>query len=132
MKYLAMLLPIAVLSAAPAVAAAPEEGAAPAAKAEKAEEARIPFANHGGIRDWKEGEGNVVYFQDRHKTWYKAELMMRPIGIGFVHFIGVDTGTGGALDRWSTLFIDGQRYALKSFTRIDGNPPSKADKKAEG
>ncbi|OYX46331.1 MAG: hypothetical protein B7Y87_02815 [Sphingomonadales bacterium 32-64-22] len=118
------LLALAVVSS-PAFA---EEQQATAQSTEKVAEAYILFANHGGVRDWRADGREVIYFQDSHRRWYKAELFSPASDLPYTLFIGLDTGATGRLDRWSNVYISGQRYALKSFVRIEGDPPKKAKK----
>ncbi|KPL69769.1 hypothetical protein SZ64_17745 [Erythrobacter sp. SG61-1L] len=127
MKLSFALPALAVLAAVSSPVLAEEEQGA-AQSAEKVAEAYIPFANHGGVRDWRADGREVIYFQDSHRRWYKAELFSSAPDLPYTLFIGLDTGVGGRLDRWSNVYISGQRYALKSFVRIEGDPPKKAKK----
>ncbi len=117
--------------AALAVAASPalaQDNPGAAQSTEKPAEAYIAFANHGGVRDWRADGRDVIYFQDAHRQWYKAELFATSPDLPYTLFIGLDTGAMGRLDRWSSVYISGQRYPLKSFVKIDGQPPKKAKK----
>ena len=117
--------------AALAVASSPalaQDNPGAAQSTEKPAEASIAFANHGGVRDWRADGRDVVYFQDAHRQWYKAELFAPSPDLPYTLFIGLDTGGMDRLDRWSNLYISGQRYPLKSFVKIDGQPPKKAQK----
>lgn len=99
------------------------------AHAEARQEARIPFVNHGGIRDWRVGDRDTIYIQDRHRDWYKATLMAPAVGLRSAWAIGFDAGSIGTFDRFSNIVVDGQRYAVASLVRIDG-PPSRAEERA--
>src|SRR5262245_24639781 len=88
-----------------------------------AKEARIAFADRGGIRNWRVGPANTLYIQDRARRWYKAELMYRPAGMAFEWRIGFDAGPTGTFDRFSTVVIDRQRIPVQSLVRVDGPPP---------
>ena len=105
------------LVAAPA-SAAPEQAPAPT-------EARIPFANNGGIRDWRAIDGDTLYVQDRARRWYRAELMHRAHGLPFAWAIGFETRGVDSFDRFSSVVIDGQRVPVRSLVRIDGAPPKR-------
>lgn len=119
---LTWLAPLAVLAfSVPAAAMA--EPAQQQADHERA--ASIPFADHGGIWDWR-GEGDsTVYFEDNHHQWYRAELFMPAPDLPFVEFIGIDARPSGTLDKFGAVYIHGQRYPFKSFVKVDG-PPKKA------
>lgn len=117
MKFSSILLPFAALALAPTAAHAEE--------ARKASNDYIAFANHGGVRDWRAEDRDTVYFQDGQRHWYRAELMAPASDLPFTQFIGIDSDPGDRLDKFSTIYIRGQRYALKSFERIEGSPPPK-------
>ncbi|MEJ2410527.1 MAG: hypothetical protein P8Y58_16305 [Novosphingobium sp.] len=119
MKTFSLLLPAALMAMAPLPAMA--ESARPQT------EASIPFANHGGVWNWRSEGNRTLYFEDNRKVWYKAELMGFSTDLPFVNFIGLDTRPNGTLDRWSAVYIHGQRYPLTSFVKVDG-PPVKAKK----
>ena len=88
-------------------------------------EASIPFAQHGGIWDWREDGDQTLYIQDRSHHWYKATLMTPVIDLPFAQTIGFDTGPMDRLDKFSSIAVHGQKYALQSLVRIDGPPPSR-------
>ena len=99
----------------------------------QAPEASIPFANHGGVRNWRADGDQTVYFEDSQRRWYKAELMSRANGLPFANAIGIDPGATDRLDRFGAIVVEGQRYPFKSFVRVDGPPEKKAkDKGAPG
>jgi hypothetical protein len=102
---------LAVAAAAPALAQESTATSAPAAA--EPEQARIPFLDNGGIRDWRRGDDDTLYVQDRHRNWYEATLM-RPV---------VGTGSLGTFDRFATIIIEGERYPLSSLFRLPGEPP---------
>ncbi|MDE2562592.1 MAG: hypothetical protein KGL48_10155 [Sphingomonadales bacterium] len=100
--------------------------AAAQAKAAQEQSASIPFADHGGIWDWRSEGDSTVYFQDNHRQWYRAELFMPAFDLPFVEFIGIDALPSGTLDKFGAVYIHGQRYPFKSFVKVDG-PPKKAE-----
>jgi len=124
MKSFAFFFPFVAFLVGPALAQpAPAQADPPPADTAEREEARIPFANRGGIRDWKAVDRDTVYFQDRQRRWYRAELFSPATGVEFVQFIGIETGPSDTFDRFSSLFIDGQKYAISSLVMIEGEPP---------
>lgn len=127
MRFSPIILPLAAFALVPSVALAADNDSKPAAS-EKQQAAYIPFANHGGVWDWHADGTGTVYFQDRHKAWYKAELIGTAPDLPFVQFIGLDTRPSGQLDRWSQIYVKGQRYAFKSFERFTGELPWKKKK----
>lgn len=111
------------LAGAPAFAQPPAH-AAPTA------EASIPFVNFGGIRDWRAEGDRTIYLQDRARHWYKATLMNRAIDLPFAQAIGFDTGPIDRFDDFSSVIVDGQRYAVQSLVRVAG-PPAPAPRRHE-
>ena len=105
------------LAAAPALA-----GPQPAAEPP---EASIPFANHGGIWNWREGDRQTIYVQDRFRRWYKATLMRPSYDLRATTAVGFDTGPTDRFDKFSWVVIRGQRYAVESLVRADGPPPAR-------
>lgn len=114
MRHLAIALAAASILASPAVAASP----AAAQSHKSAQNASIPFANLGGIRDWRADSDNAVYFQDVHGNWYRAELFMPAYDLPFVQFIGIDANPNGSLDKFGAIYVDGQRYPFRSFAEV--------------
>lgn len=117
MKRIAILAPLAamVLLTTPAIARSPQ-----------APEASIPFANHGGIYNWRAQGDDTIYFEDNHHAWYKATLFSPALDLGFKEALAVQAGPTDTLDKWSAVIIHGQRYPFTSFVRIEGKPPKAA------
>jgi hypothetical protein len=88
-------------------------------------DASIPFANHGGIRDWQADGDHGLWVQSVNRKWYYATFMGACYGLDFATSLGFDTRPMGAFDRWSTVLVPGRRRcAVRSFTPSDG-PPSR-------
>jgi hypothetical protein len=88
--------------------------------------ASIPFANHGGIRDWKADRDQGLWVQDVHRQWYYAKLMAPCSGLNFAQSIGFDTHPLGRFDQSSAIVVPGPgggRCTVQSFT-MSGAPPS--------
>ncbi len=98
-------------------------GSVLAAEASGPRPAYIPFASHGGIRDWRADRDQGVWVQDIHRQWYYAKLMAPCIGLNFAESIGFDTHPLGRFDQFSSIFVRGSRCAVQSFT-LSGAPPS--------
>jgi len=88
-------------------------------------EASIPFANMGGIRDWRAIDDSSLYVQDIQRNWYIARLAVPSPDLGFVTSIGFETKGTNQLDRFGTVVVGGQRIPLSSFV-TSGPPPPKA------
>lgn len=132
MKRFSLLIPAALAAAIslPAMAqdAKPQGEAQAQSEPESQAQASIPFANRGGVWNWRAEGNRTLYFEDNHKNWYKAELMGFSPDLPFVEFIALDTRPNGTLDKWGAVYIRGQRYVFSSFEKVDG-PPSKHKKK---
>jgi hypothetical protein len=88
-------------------------------------ETSIPFANMGGIRDWRAIDDSSIYVQDIQRNWYIARLSAPNPDLTFVTAIGFETKGTNQLDRFASLVVGGQRVALSSFV-ASGPPPPKA------
>jgi uncharacterized protein DUF6491 len=89
----------------------------------------IPFANSGGIRDWRADRDQGLWVQDIHRQWYYAKLMAPCIGLNFAQTIGFDTHPLGRFDKFSSIFVPGAgsgRCAVQSFTASGAPPGNKA------
>jgi len=122
MKYTLWLAPVLALglASAPALASSAE------VEGRNAAEARIPFANHGGIRDWRAADGDTLYIQDRARRWYRAELGHRAFGLPHAWAIGFETRGVDSFDRFSNVVVEGQRIPVRSLVQVDG-PPARRD-----
>lgn len=127
MKFAPIFLSAAALALLPTSAYAEE--ANKTAAAENSADAYIPFANNGGVRNWRAEDRDTVYFQDRKRNWYRAELAGSATDLPYTLFLGIDSGASDRLDKWSSIYVRGQRYAFSSFERIDGQPPRARKKK---
>jgi hypothetical protein len=105
---------LALLAAAPAVA---HNEASPAQT-----NVSIAFANHGGIWNWRPAGDQVVYIEDRSHHWYKATLMRPSFDLRSSEAVGFDTGPSDRLDRFSSLVIRGERFAIQSLERVPAPP----------
>lgn len=117
-----------LLAAATAGAADP----APKAAAGKPQEASIPFANEGGIRDWQADGDRGIWVQDNHRRWYYGKFMSPCTGLHFVYAVRFRTGPAGELDRFGAVRArDTGNCTFTSFTASEG-PPKKDRKPAGG
>ncbi|MDT9600976.1 DUF6491 family protein [Sphingosinicella rhizophila] len=109
---------------ATALFATPAAAGPPAAK--PAPEARIPFVNHGGIRNWRAIDRDTLYIEDSHRRWYRAELMGPCFDLGFTERIGFETRGNDTFDRFSTIRVGRDRCPVQSLVAVPGPPPKKA------
>jgi len=118
----ALTAALALSVAAPAVADQPAL-AAP-------KEARIAFANHGGIRNWRAVDRDTLLIEGRNRRWYQAELFAPAFGLPFALAVGFDTHPGGSFDRFSRVIVEGQSYPLRSLVEIERPRRNDSDKSA--
>jgi hypothetical protein len=107
-----------------ALSAGAADDPAASASAPAPQEASIPFANHGGIYDWRVVDDRTVLIQSSSRQWYKATLMSPCINLSFAQRIGFETNPNGSFDKFSTIRLRGQRCPVISLIKID--PPTKA------
>jgi hypothetical protein len=86
-------------------------------------DARIPFANLGGIRDWSADGDRAIYIQASSGNWYRAELLGRCLDLPFANRVGfVAEPASGAFTRFSSILVRGRECAVRSLT--PSAPPS--------
>lgn len=112
-------LAVALLALAPA-------GLCLAESKPAAAEASIPFANHGGIRDWQADSERGLWVQANNRKWYYAKFMGPCSGLAFATSLGFDTSPQGSFDRWSSVVVPGrQRCTVQTFVPSKGPPKKK-------
>jgi uncharacterized protein DUF6491 len=123
----ALLAPLAAGAAADstAPAASGQSGAEAAAPVEQ--QARIAFANHGGIYDWRVVDNRTVLIQSNSRQWYNATLMTSCFNLAFAERVGFETNPDGSFDKFSTIKLRGQTCPLVSLVKTD-SPVKKAKK----
>ena len=112
-----------------AATAAPALAVPPLPEPEADRQVSIPFATHPrAIRDFEAADNHILYLEDRHRRWYRAELAGGCIGLKWAQAIGYDTRGGMSLDSFGAILVDGRRCPIVSLTRSEG-PPRKVKKK---
>ena len=143
-KMIAVLLTVALAPIAGAADAPPASAAgvnAPAqaqaadaasgtaaASAAPAPEASIPFANHGGIYNWRVVNDRTVLIQSQSRRWYKATLLSSCIDLPFAERLGFESNADGSFDKFSMITARHQRCPLISLVETDA--PSKTPRPA--
>jgi len=84
----------------------------------------IRFADLGGIRDWRADGGDAIFVEGRNRQWYRGTFFGPCHGLRFTETIAFITEADGSLDKFSSIWVDGQRCHFKSFYRVSG-PDSK-------
>lgn len=78
----------------------------------------IPFADMGGIRDWRPIGTEGLLIEGYNKQWYKAEFFSPCIGLDYSLAVGFVTDPSGHVDRFSSIIVDGQRCWFKSLEKV--------------
>ena len=85
--------------------------------------ARIPFVQYGGIRDWRTDNDNDLYVQGSDRRWYRVDLMGPCTGLEFangVRFLPSDSA--GTFDRFSWIVANGQRCKVDKVEQLQDQP----------
>jgi hypothetical protein len=88
----------------------------------------IPFANLGSVRDFRALSDDVLLIEGTGHRWYRATLFGPCIGLRHAESLAFVTEPGGALDRFSAIYVEGRRCTFRSFERTD--PPAKGKPEA--
>lgn len=86
----------------------------------------IPFANQGGVYDWKADRDRGLWIQDVHGQWYYAKLMSPCTGLNFANTIAFDTHPMGNFDRFSAIIVPHRGRCVVQSLRLSGAPPGKS------
>lgn len=111
------------------LAGAPMASAAEESKSDKRADDSIPFADHHGIRDWREDGDKGIWIQAASRKWYYAAFMSPCIGLPFAWGIRFVTEPGGQLNRFSSIRVPGEPMAchFRDF-KLSEPPPKRAPK----
>jgi len=91
-------------------------------------EASIPFANHGGIFDWRADGTRGIWLQDPSRKWYYGTFVSSCTGLDSADTVGFQTNPSGSFDHWSTVFIRNEIPChLASFAESAGPPVAARD-----
>jgi len=83
----------------------------------------IPFADHGGIFDWRANGDNGIWVQSVQRQWYYGTFVGTCLGLGSAPRIGFATDATGGFDRWSAIIVPHEpRCRLSSFEPSAGPP----------
>lgn len=93
--------------------------ALPVAAAEKSAEAYIPFANSGGIRDWRALDEKGLYVQGPQRQWYYATLFGPCYGLPWAQSIAFVTTPADSFDRFSSVLVQNNRCPVTSLVKSD-------------
>lgn len=95
-------------------------------------QASIPFANMGGIRNWRAVDDDTLYIEGRNGRWYRAELMMPCLGLNFAQAIGFVVEPTGHFDRFSSIVVEGRQCHVRSLSESAGPPQGRSARRQSG
>jgi hypothetical protein len=92
-------------------------------------ETRIPFADHGGIYNWRVVDSRTVLIQGQDRRWYKAVLLSPCIDLPFAERIGFESNADGSFDKFSSIQVRDQNCPLVSLVETTAPPKAVKAKK---
>jgi hypothetical protein len=82
-------------------------------------QASIPFADLGGIRNFRPGpDRNTLLLESQHRRWYLATFFGSCTEAQYAETIGVITNHAGSVDRFSGIIVDGRRCPFRSLVEV--------------
>jgi hypothetical protein len=124
-----MIRALALSIALFAAACATTDGSQPTAPS--APEASIPFADFGGIRSFRPGPDDTLLLEGTTGRWYQATFFGPCHDVPYAEQIGVISGPGGRVDRFSGIIVRGQTCRFRSLVEIPDPDARPADAPAE-
>ena len=86
-------------------------------------DASIPFADHGGINDWRADKTRGIWVQSTSRKWFYGTFMIPCTGLDQSEAVGFVTSPSGDLDHWSYIVIRGTVPChFASFTTSEAPP----------
>jgi hypothetical protein len=114
------------VSAPPQPPPASAAAGAAAGHPDAASEARIPFANSGGIYNWRAMNDKTLLIQGQDRKWYKATLLSSCVDLPFAERLGFESNPDGSFDKFSAIQVGNQRCQVVSF--VETAAPGKKSK----
>jgi hypothetical protein len=93
-------------------------------------EARIPFANQGGIYNWRAVNDRTLLIQARNRQWFKATLFAPCIDLPFAERVGFESNPDGTFDKFSSIRVRNQKCSILSLVPTEAPAKGKAPKAA--
>lgn len=94
-------------------------------------ETRIPFANNGGIDNFRPDGDYGLWIQDRTNRWYYATFFGRCSGLTFAQSVGFETDATSSFDRFSSVRVEGRKCAVNSLVTAEKPLSGKALKQLQ-
>jgi hypothetical protein len=82
-------------------------------------QASIPFADLGGIRNFRPGpDRHTLLLESQRRKWYLATFFGSCSEVQYAETIGVITNHAGSVDRFSGIIVDGRRCPFRSLVEV--------------
>jgi Family of unknown function (DUF6491) len=92
-------------------------------------EASIPFADLGGIEDWRANGDRGLWIRGRSHKWYYAELFGSCSGLNFRESIGFVIEPYGSFDKFSSIVVEGRICHIRTLKESMPPPGKKKARK---
>jgi hypothetical protein len=110
-------LGLALLAAIPASAEPPATGG---------DESVIPFADHGGIRDWRADGSRGIWIRAVNGRWFYASFSSQCSALPGAPGVRFVVAPSGVLDRWSSIRLPHDERCFFRTLQSSDAPPGRA------
>ena len=93
-------------------------------------EARIPFANQGGIYNWRAVNDRTLLIQAQNRQWFKATLFAPCIDLPSAQRVGFESNRDGSFDKFSSIQVRKQKCPILSLVPTQAPAMGKSAKPA--
>ena len=83
------------------------------------QEARIPFAALGGIRNWVADGETALYIEGNHNQWYYAMLLGHCLDLPYAERIGFVMEPDNSFDKFSAIVVRDHVCHVKSMVKSE-------------
>jgi hypothetical protein len=85
----------------------------------EAPQARIPFVQYNGVRDYHAVSDRLLYVQARDRSWYQVDMFAPCTGLEFAMGVRFRPSDGaGTFDRFSSIDLRDQNCKVRSVKRV--------------
>ncbi len=89
-----------------------------AAQTPPARPAEIPFANHGGIYDWRAEGNDAIVIESQSHHYYRATFLSPCFDLKFRDRVGFVTDARDVLDKFDSVRVGEQTCQFVTFDEI--------------
>jgi hypothetical protein len=93
-------------------------GSAAAQTPPPAARAQIPFANHGGIYDWRADGEDAIIIESQSHHFYRATFLSPCFDLKYRDRIGFVTDARDVLDKFDSVRVGDQTCQFVSFDEV--------------